>query len=89
MSIRDHLPIRLWWAGGKGLAISNGAMMTLRCPPHIGFEYAEIDYAPGACALVRRAAFDRLDDMTPDEIAACMLYLAELAADPPDLAPDC
>lgn len=90
MSILDHYwSIRLRWANGKGLASGNGATMTLACQPFLGFDYVEIDYAPGACELVRRTSGDRLEDMRPHEIEACQRYLAALdVTDPPDLEPD-
>ena len=87
--IADLLPMRLRWQGRRGIASGSGAMMTLGAPPPLGFHFAEIDYAPGICALVRRQPCGPLEDMLPGEIAECRMYLATLDAGPPDLEPDC
>lgn len=87
MSILDHYwPARLRWTNSKGgFASRNGTSMALTRRPFLGFDYAEIDYAPGACELVRRTSGDRLEDMLPHEIEACQRYLAALdITDPPD-----
>ena len=87
--IADLLPMRLRWQGRRGIASGSGAMMTLGAPPPLGFDFAEIDYAPGICALIRRHSWEPLTDMLPSEIAQCRMYLAALDAEPPELEPDC
>lgn len=88
MSLTDHFPQRLRWDGRKGLARSRDVVMTLCSPPCLGFAFAELDFAPGACAMVRRHPWDALEDLSPDEIRACRAYLAALDS-PPDIDMDC
>lgn len=78
VSITDHLPFRLRWHGGKGFASGNSVIMALIDQPELGFVYVELDYAPGVCALVRRAACHAVSDMTVDEVMACRAFLAAL-----------
>lgn len=78
MSIADHLPLRLRWYGGRGLARWRDGMMTLCAPPELGIEYEELDYAPGVCALIRRHISDAIDDMRPHEFDACARFLEAL-----------
>ena len=88
--IADWLPLRLLWrAGSGGMARSRDVVMMLVEAPVLGFSYTELDFAPGACALVRRRAWDAIDDLLPSEVAACLAFLAAMDADPPDLEPDC
>lgn len=89
MSLTDHLPLRLRWDGRKGLAKARDVVMTLCAPPTLGFSFAELDFAPGACEMVRRRPWDALDDLRPEEIRACRAFLAALDSQPPDLPPDC
>jgi hypothetical protein len=85
VSIADALPLRLKWYAGRGLAIGNGAMMTLSCPPYLGFDFVEIDYAPGLCELVRSRACEPVRDMWTDEAAACARFLRALECGPDEV----
>ena len=79
MSIIDLLPPRLSWDGRRGIAIGPSAMMTLSCPPYLGIDFAEVDFAPAVqVMLIRRAVGMPIDDMYADEIAACRRFLAAL-----------
>lgn len=78
MSLLDQLPTRLWWRAGRGLAKGNGAMMSLSVPPYLTFEFVEIDFAPGVCALVRPADSSPMREMFADEMAECRRFLAAL-----------
>lgn len=80
MSLVDHLPLRLRWDGRRGMARSRDVVMSLAAPPPLGFRFVEIDYAPGACEMVRREPWAALDDLRPHEIEACRAYLAALDA---------
>jgi len=57
-------------------------MMTLSAPPHLTFEFVEIDFAPGCCALVRQNIGSALRDMYGNEIAECRRFLAALESVP-------
>jgi hypothetical protein len=89
MGLTDHLPLLLRWDGRRGIAKARDVVMTLCAPPPLGFRFVEIDFAPGACTLVRRRAWDALDDLLPSEIAACRAFLSAMDSEPPDLSPDC
>lgn len=84
--IADLLPVRLYWAGLRGVARLNGREVRLAGPPQLpGVDVDAIDYAPGEVAMVmpKRQGWR---DLTADEIAAARVLLAELTKDTPDAA---
>ncbi len=77
---------RLYWSGAAGVARCDGVHVDLRQPPAVPrLQLHEIDYVPALqVAQIRRTPADRVDDMTPAEIAAARAWLLGVAAETRD-----
>ena len=76
--LADLLPLRLYWAGARGLARKADREVRLTAPPHLpGLQIEAIDYVPGELAIVMPKR-EGWRDMTAAEIAAAAALLDEL-----------
>lgn len=78
---------RLRWSAGGGLAMLHGKAVALTDPPVIGgVAVCHLDYTPEVgCHEIRRRPVDKMDDMTPAEIAQADALLRRLTQ--PEAAP--
>lgn len=76
----DLYPVRLYWAGMKGVARGRGREVRLQAPPHLpNLAIEAIDYAPGVVAMVM-PRFCGWRDMEVEECAAARAALEQILA---------
>lgn len=71
---------RLLWDGHTGQAKHDGVSVELRHAPAVGIEHLRyIEYCPGVRIFECRVGAEARRDLTAEERAACLAYLARMA----------
>jgi hypothetical protein len=79
MSIADSCGIpRLRWYAGRGVAQGAMSLMTLSAPPHLGFQFVELDYQRGICGQLRENNHSAPRELFTQEIEAVERWLRAL-----------